>query len=113
MGKHDDASLRAFFESWFKPYRVVNADGTQTGLVTGYYEPLLHGSRTRSSKYRYPIYSVPDDLLTVDIAGLFPELKGERVRGRREDGHIVPWDIVLGTDSHTERSRNRLGRRPG
>ena len=91
MDKHDDTSLRKFFESWFKPYRVLNADGTQTGLVTGYYEPLLHGSRTPTQKYRYAIYGVPDDLLTIEVDELFPELKGERVRGRREDGHVVPY----------------------
>ena len=103
MQRHDDASLRKFFESWFKPYRVVNSDGTQTGLVTGYYEPLLHGSRTPTQKYRYPVYGVPDDLLTIDVADLFPELKGERVRGRRENGHVVPYytrkDIENGIDS--------------
>ena len=91
MEDHDDASLRAFFESWFRPYRVFNADGTLDGLVTGYYEPLLHGSLTRSQKYRYPIYGVPDDLLTIEVDELFPELKGERVRGRRDNGHVVPY----------------------
>jgi membrane-bound lytic murein transglycosylase A len=103
MQRHDDASLRKFFESWFKPYRVVNSDGTQTGLVTGYYEPLLHGSRTPTQKYRYPVYGVPDDLLTIEVADLFPELKGERVRGRRENGHVVPYytreEIEKGIDS--------------
>jgi len=91
MQQHDDASLRTFFESWFKPYRVFNADGSQEGLVTGYYEPLLRGSRTRSEKYRYPLYSTPDDLLTINVDELFPELKGERVRGRRENGRVVPY----------------------
>jgi membrane-bound lytic murein transglycosylase A len=103
MERHDDASLRAFFESWFKPYRVLNADGTLTGLVTGYYEPLLHGSRTPSQTYRYPIYGVPEDLLTIEVDDLFPELKGERVRGRRENGHVVPYytrgEIEQGVDS--------------
>lgn len=91
MEQHDATSLRAFFESWFKPYRVLNSDGSLTGLVTGYYEPLLHGSRTPSETYRFPIYSVPDDLLTIEVDELFPELKGERVRGRRENGHVVPY----------------------
>ena len=91
MQQHDDASLRRFFESWFKPHRVFNSDGSRDGLVTGYYEPLLYGSRTRTEKYRYPVYGTPDDLLTIDIDKLFPELEGERVRGRRENGHVVPY----------------------
>ncbi len=103
MTRHDDASLRAFFETWFKPYRVFNSDGTANGMVTGYYEPLLRGSRTRTEKYRYPVYAVPDDLLTIEIEELFPELVGERVRGRRENGHIVPYftrgEIESGIDA--------------
>lgn len=91
MQNHDDTSLRKFFESWFKPYRVLNADGSLEGLVTGYYEPLLRGSLTQSEIYRYPVYGVPDDLLTIEVDELFPELKGERVRGRRKNGHVVPY----------------------
>ena len=91
MQRHDGASLRTFFESWFRPYRVFNSDGSLDGLVTGYYEPLLYGSRTRTERYRYPLYGTPDDLLSIDVAALFPELKGERVRGRRENGHVVPY----------------------
>jgi membrane-bound lytic murein transglycosylase A len=101
--RHDNASLRRYFETWFKPYRVFNSDGSANGMVTGYYEPLLHGSRTRTDKYRYPLYGVPDDLLTIEVGELFPELIGERVRGRRVDGHVVPYytrkEIHDGIDS--------------
>ena len=38
---------RRFFESQLKPYAIQASDGNATGLVTGYYEPLLRGSRTR------------------------------------------------------------------
>src|SRR5690242_16655427 len=50
----DEAAARRFFESAFVPYALVSADGADTGLVTGYYEPLLRGSRTKSALYRYP-----------------------------------------------------------
>ncbi len=103
MERHDESSLRQFFESWFSPYQVLNADGSITGLVTGYYEPLLRGSRTRSQTYRYPVYGVPDDLLTIEVEALFPELKGERVRGRRENGQVIPYytrgEIEQGVES--------------
>ena len=65
--------------------------GTDSGLITGYYEPLLHGSRQRSSRYRYPIYGVPDDLLVVDLGDLYPELKNTRVRGRLDGRRVVPY----------------------
>lgn len=107
VARHDNASLRTFFETWFKPYRVFNSDGSDDGMVTGYYEPLLRGSRTRTETYRYPVYAVPDDLLTIEVEELFPELIGERVRGRRENGHVVPYytrgEIESGIDVLTGR----------
>jgi membrane-bound lytic murein transglycosylase A len=55
--------LRRFFESRFQPWLLSNADGTTRGLVTGYYEPLLRGSRTRNKPYLQPVLGVPPDLL--------------------------------------------------
>ncbi len=87
----DSAAVRAFFVEHFSPYRVSAADGTDTGLVTGYYEPLLTGSRARTAANPIPLYAPPDDLLTVDLAALFPELAGKRVRGRVEGRRVVPY----------------------
>jgi len=84
-------AARLFFESNFTPYRVLDPDGSREGLVTGYYEPLLHGSRKPSKRYRYPIYGVPDDLLVVDLNALYPELKGMHLRGRLEGKRVVPY----------------------
>src|SRR5688572_18588207 len=60
-------------------------------MVTGYYEPLLHGSRKRSARYRYPLYAPPPDLLTIDLSSLLPELKHKRLRGRLEGNRVVPY----------------------
>lgn len=87
----DAAAVRRFFETYFTPYQLTNDDGTDTGLVTGYYEPLLHGSRKPSRRYRYPVYGVPDDLLVIDLAEVYPQLKGMRLRGRIEGRRVVPY----------------------
>ena len=87
----DRHSVRAFFENHFIPYQVVAADGRDTGVVTGYYEPLLEGSRIRSARYNVPLYGAPDDLLTIDLAELYPELKNMRLRGRVEGKRVVPY----------------------
>jgi len=87
----NDASVRAFFERYFTPYRITTADGRDTGLITGYYEPLLNGSRKRGPRFRFPLYAPPDDLLTVDLGELFPELKDKRVRGRLDGKRVVPY----------------------
>ncbi|TMG87479.1 MAG: transglycosylase [Betaproteobacteria bacterium] len=87
----NDAAARAFFEMHFTPYSVSAPDGRDTGLVTGYYEPLLRGSRHRDDRYRYPLYAPPDDLLRVELFDLFPELEGKRVRGRLDGRRVVPY----------------------
>jgi membrane-bound lytic murein transglycosylase A len=84
-------SVRNFFETQFRPYRVANADGSVQGMATGYYEPLLSGSRRKEGPYRYPLYAAPDDLLIVDLAEINPELKNMRLRGRLEGRRVVPY----------------------
>jgi membrane-bound lytic murein transglycosylase A len=84
-------AAHAFFERHFTAYRVLDADDAATGLVTGYYEPLLHGSRQQDERYRYPLYAPPEDLLTVDLAELYPEIKDKRVRGRVDGKRVVPY----------------------
>ncbi|HEY5929809.1 MAG TPA: MltA domain-containing protein, partial [Burkholderiales bacterium] len=91
LRKDDTVSARRYFEANFTPYSVRNAEGGAEGLVTGYYEPLLAGSRTPGKKFRYPLYGVPDDLLVVDLSDEYPELKGMRLRGRLQGKKIVPY----------------------
>jgi membrane-bound lytic murein transglycosylase A len=83
--------VRRFFASHFTPYQVVNEDGSTQGIITGYYEPLLRGSRVASDRYRYPLYGVPDDLLTVELSEVYPELKHLRLRGRVEGRRVIPY----------------------
>ncbi len=87
----DLLAQRTFYETWFTPYQVLNPDGTDTGMVTGYYEPLLKGSRTKSERFAYPIYTPPDDMLEVDMGALFPQFRGQIVRGRLEGKRVVPY----------------------
>jgi membrane-bound lytic murein transglycosylase A len=87
----DESTLRQFFKTSFSAYAVVNPDGTAEGTITGYYEPILRGSRRPSAQYRFPVYGVPEDLLTVDLSDIYPELKNMRLRGRLEGRRIVPY----------------------
>ena len=90
----DAAFVRGFLEQQLTPYRIERVTGRKRetqGLVTGYYEPLLHGARERSDMFSTPLYRPPDDLLIVDLASVIPELKGKRVRGRLEGNKVVPY----------------------
>ncbi|MEK6592768.1 MAG: murein transglycosylase A [Pseudomonadota bacterium] len=87
----DRDTARSFFESNFTPYRLSNPAGGHEGLITGYYEPLLRGSRKPSGRYRHPLYGAPDDLLVIDLTEQHPELKGMHMRGRIEGRRVVPY----------------------
>jgi membrane-bound lytic murein transglycosylase A len=84
-----------FFEAQLAPYRVVYDDGvgktSDSGLITGYYEPILRGSRSANGVYKVPLFAPPDDLLTIDLGDLYPALKGQRVRGRLQGKKVVPY----------------------
>jgi membrane-bound lytic murein transglycosylase A len=90
-GDLDDAGARAFFEAHFEVRPVYAKDGETEGLITGYYEPLLNGSREQSEQYRYPLYGVPEDLLVVDLGAVYPQLKNMRLRGKLVGNRIVPY----------------------
>lgn len=82
---------RRFLEAEFRPHRVLAADGRAEGLLTGYYEPLLRGSRSAGERYRVPLYAAPEDLVSVELTGIHPELKGLRLRGRVAGRRLVPY----------------------
>jgi len=87
----DDQAIRTFFEAFMVPHQVVAPDGATDGLVTGYYEPLLRGARKKGGAYQTPLYKVPDDMITVDLASVYPDLKGMRLRGKVVGKKLVPY----------------------
>lgn len=84
-------AIRAFLESNLIPLQLNNADGSQTGLITGYYEPVYDGSLTQTETARYPLYERPENLITVALDELYPELKGKRLRGKLSGQKLVPY----------------------
>ncbi|HSV28891.1 MAG TPA: MltA domain-containing protein, partial [Candidatus Omnitrophota bacterium] len=80
-GEHD--YVRLFFESWFTPHLVSNR-GQAEGLFTGYFEPELPGSRSRSGRFSVPLLGKPRDLVT-------KEVNGEQVVGRMVGGRFEPY----------------------
>ncbi|OUV03194.1 MAG: hypothetical protein CBC42_01655 [Betaproteobacteria bacterium TMED82] len=58
-----EKSIKKFFEDNFTPHYLKSSPG----LITGYYEPVLKGSREKNSVYKFPIYKVPLDLISTEI----------------------------------------------
>lgn len=84
-------AAKFFFQTHFDPWRATNPDGSFEGLVTGYYEPVIRGSRRPSEHYRWPIHGVPADMLTIDLGDVYPDLKHLRLRGRVVGNKVVPY----------------------
>jgi membrane-bound lytic murein transglycosylase A len=91
IGLSDNAKARAFFEEYFLPLRISRL-GEDEGFVTGYYEPIIDGSRTESDIYTVPVYRRPSNLFVRGFkqeAASLPN-KGQVFRkiGRRK---LVPY----------------------
>jgi len=87
----DSGKARAFFEEYFLPLQISRL-GEDAGFVTGYYEPIIDGSRTKTDVYTVPVYRRPSNLFVRGFTQDSPELpnKGDVFRkiGRRK---LVPY----------------------
>lgn len=91
LPKKENSGARAWFEAQLRPWAMTQADGGREGLVTGYYEPLVRGSREKRPPFLTPVFGPPPDLIVVDLDSLYPELKNLRLRGRVEGRKLVPY----------------------
>jgi membrane-bound lytic murein transglycosylase A len=84
-------AARAFFERRFQPFRVSAGEG-RSGFLTGYCEPRLRGSLTRSHEYSTPVLGRPDDLVTFAV-GQPTRLSDAGLSGaqRGPDGALRPY----------------------
>lgn len=86
--KVDRAAARRFFETHYVPHRV---EGVPPGLVTGYYEPEVSGSRERSDKFQVPVYGRPDDIVQVKPDLLRAFYNDQRSVMRKDGEQLVPY----------------------
>ncbi|BBG28875.1 murein transglycosylase A [Zymobacter palmae] len=67
MNAANASELQRFFEERFRPWHLTNDDGSTTGLITGYYEPVLRGSLTRHGPYQTPVYRYPHGIASTQV----------------------------------------------
>jgi hypothetical protein len=70
-------------------YAAAGADGE--AFFTGYYTPEIKASGVKNDVYRFPLYAMPDDLVTADLGLFRASLKGEKVAGRVNGKSFVPY----------------------
>lgn len=90
-GSLDTEASRRFFEANFRPIRIRRL-GDAAGFLTGYYEPIVDGSRVPTREFTVPLYRRPPDLLAAgatEPGGPFPNT-GRAFR-RTSSGELVPY----------------------
>ena len=91
LGPATAREARAFFESRFRPVHIAST-GETDGFLTGYYEPIVEGSRVPTGEFKTPLYRRPDDLVSA-VSGAqgsaFPN-KGGALR-RVSPNNYVPY----------------------
>lgn len=83
------ADAKAFFEQHFTPNAVTH--GGAQGLLTGYYEPVLQGSRTAQGSFLTPIYKRPPDLVNLVDETARASMGAGLSHGRKTDKGIEPY----------------------
>jgi len=87
----DNAKAREFFERSFTPL-LISRIGEDAGFVTGYYEPIVDGSRVQTDMYNVPVYRRPSNLFVRGYSQANSSMpnKGQVFRkiGRRK---LVPY----------------------
>ena len=106
----EEDGARKFFEDNFRPLRI-NKLGDTDGFLTGYYEPIIEGSRVPTGEFTAPLYRRPPNLVASGrrkLGNSFPS-KGVKVgrrfgrrhivsyydRGEIEDGALDGWHLEI------------------
>src|SRR5215468_8997001 len=88
----DANTARAFFERNFQPVRIARL-GQVEGLLTGYFEPVVAGSRFPTPEFHVPVYRRPRDLVATGYSPAsiaFPN-KGVRIGRRTANNELAPY----------------------
>ena len=62
----DNTRAKAFFETEFIPYQVRDKAKSDVASISGYFEPIVRGSKERKAPFLTPIYEAPNDMLFLD-----------------------------------------------
>jgi membrane-bound lytic murein transglycosylase A len=78
----------------FTHYRVYQSKGINPEkevLFTGYYEPILNGNPVKTIQYPYPVHSLPEDLLTIDLSLFLKDGEKKKIVGKLSEKTVIPY----------------------
>ena len=86
-----DRQLRNFIRNNYNVYQSIGRDQKGEVLFTGYYEPHLSGRLDKNEEFQYPLYTLPTDLMKIDLSPFSEKFKGQSIVGRFTDNTVVPY----------------------
>ncbi len=87
----DGDALVGALQAEFDLFQSNGRDGLGEVLITGYFEPLLQASRELEPPFSYPVYGIPDDLITVNLDAFGVDIDRGKLVGRVEGRELVPY----------------------
>ena len=108
VNANNSESIRLYFQSYMKVMEVRHQTGASAGsvygLVTGYYEPYLNGSRKKGGVYQTPIHRYPDAWRDKKPSSL--PTRAELISGNQLKGQEIVWvdDAVAAAFLHVQGS---------
>ena len=87
----DPRDLNKRIKKDFLVYRAAGRLGNRHVLFTGYFEPIYEGSLAPDEDFKYPLYRMPDDLITIDLSPFSEELRGKSIIARLDGNHVRPY----------------------
>ena len=84
-------ALNQFIKSNFLVYQSIGSNRKKEVLFTGYYEPVIQGRLTKNDEYRFPVYALPKDLITIDLSLFSKRFNGEKIVARYTDQKVIPY----------------------
>lgn len=87
-----ETEAKSFFQKWFTPYALTKPlSRSVQGLFTGYFSLQMKGSTTKTDYYAVPIYSLPTNLVTMELGQFAPDCSTHKVVGRMQGTKVVPY----------------------
>jgi membrane-bound lytic murein transglycosylase A len=99
-------NFRKFIHDWFEPYRCTLQEQS---LFTGYYAPIVKGSFVKGGRYKFPVYTKPDDLVIIPDLSVFISEESfikRRISGKVVKGRLVPYFTRAEIDNGALKNKN-------
>jgi len=91
LNVHEPEQLNREIKKNFHIYKAAGRVGNRHVLFTGYFEPIFEASLRPDEGFKYPVYSLPDNLMKIDLSLFNEKFKDENIIGRIEGNNVLPY----------------------